>query len=304
MLVRMQEQLTRLRGLVAKHARIGRTPTAIPRVSIAMMREPTPPMPSLFTPMLCLVLQGAKEVMIGDRRLRYDPASCFIASLDLPASGRILQASPDKPYLSVTLALDRKALAELLPDVPARAGANGAGFAVSPVTAELIDAWFRFLTLLDAPVDIAVLAPLIEREILYRLLAGPQGHVLRQIVSADARLSQVHQAITWIRAHYDEPIRIGRLAKLAGMSEASFHRHFKAVTAMSPLQYQKRLRLQHARRLLITNEDAARAGYAVGYESASQFSREYARLFGAPPSRDAERLQRDAATLEDSGAIA
>ena len=300
----MQEQLNQLRAIVARHGRIGRQPTPIPRVTIAMMGQPTPPMQGLFEPMLCLVLQGAKEVMIGERRLRYDPASCFVASLALPVSGRIVQASREQPYMSVTLALDRKGLAELLPDVPARAGANDEGFAVSPVTPALIDAWWRFLQLLDAPHDIAVLAPLIEREILYRLLAGRQGHVLRQIVSADARLTQVHQAITWIRTHYDKPMRIERLCKLAGMSAASFHRHFKAVTAMSPLQYQKRLRLQHARRLLIGNEDAARAGYAVGYESASQFSREYARLFGASPARDALRLQRDAGALGDASAMA
>ncbi len=281
-----------------------RMPTPIPRVTIAMALEPTPPKPGIFEPMLCLVLQGAKEVTIGDRKLRYDPACCFIASLDLPASGRIVQASRDNPYMSVTLALDRKGLAELLPDVPPRIGTDSAGFAVSPVTPSLIDAWSRFLELLDAPHDIPVLAPLIEREIHYRLLAGPQGNVLRQIVGADARLGQVHQAITWIRAHYAAPMRIDRLAKLAGMSAASFHRHFKSVTAMSPLQYQKHLRLQHARRLLFTSEDAARAGYAVGYESASQFSREYARLFGAPPARDALRLRRDADALDDAQAIA
>lgn len=301
----MQEQLSQMRSLVAKRAGAGiRTPTSVPRLTIAMALEPTPPTPGIFEPMLCLVLQGAKEVTIGDRMLRYDPACCFIASLDLPASGRIVQASRDKPYMSVALALDRKGLAELLPDVPAHTGADGAGFAVSPVTPALVDAWWRFLQLLDAPHDIPVLAPLIEREIHYRLLAGPQGNVLRQIVSADARLGQVHQAITWIRTHYDEPMRIDRLAKLAGMSAASLHRHFKAVTAMSPLQYQKRLRLQHARRLLITSEDAARAGYAVGYESASQFSREYARLFGVPPARDALRLRRDAPALGDAEAMA
>jgi AraC-like DNA-binding protein len=253
--------------------------------------------------MLCLVLQGAKEVMIGDRRLRYDPATCFIASLALPVSGRIARASRDEPYMSATLALDRKTVADLLADVPSNGNAGGAGFGVSPVTPTLLDAWSRFLQLLDAPQDIPVLAPLIEREILYRLLAGPQGDTLRQIVGADARLNQIQLAITWIRAHFDESMRIDRLARLAGMSPASFHRHFKAVTAMSPLQYQKNLRLQHARRLLISNEDAARAAYAVGYESASQFSREYARLFGAPPARDALRLQRDVAAFGE-GTIA
>jgi transcriptional regulator GlxA family with amidase domain len=170
------------------------------------------------------------------------------------------------------------------------------------VTPQLLDPWLRFLSLLDAPQDIPVIAPLLEREILYRLLQGPHGGVLRQIARADSRLCQVRNALAWIRTHYDQALRIGDLARMAGMSAASFHRHFKAATAMSPLQYQKSLRLQHARRLLIANEDAARAGYAVGYESASQFSREYARLFGAPPARDAVRLRGDGAALEELAA--
>ncbi|MDB5468112.1 MAG: transcriptional regulator, partial [Phenylobacterium sp.] len=163
----------------------------------------------------------------------------------------------------------------------------------------LVDAWLRLLSLLDRPRDIRVLAPMLEREILYRLLQGPQAEVLRQVARADSRLSRVRRAIAWIRAHYDQQLRIAALAELAGMSPASLHRHFKAVTAMSPLQFQKSLRLQHARRLLMADQDAARAGYAVGYESASQFSREYARLFGAPPTRDAMRLRGDAAALAE-----
>jgi AraC-like DNA-binding protein len=297
-LVPMQEQLSQLRDLAVRHSGGRRTETAIPRVAINLARETSRPLPGLFEPMLCLVLQGAKEVMIGERRLRYDPASDFIASLELPASGRIVEASSERPYIAVSLALDREGLVALLPDVPVQAEVQAAGFAVSPVTPQLIDPWLRFLSLLDSPQDIRVLAPLLEREILYRLLKGPQGGVLRQVVRADSRLSQVRQAIAWIRTHYDRPLRIGALAGLAGMSAASFHRHFKAATAMSPLQYQKSLRLQQARRLLIANEDASRAGYAVGYESASQFSREYARLFGAPPARDAVRLRGDGAALE------
>jgi AraC-like DNA-binding protein len=241
--------------------------------------------------MLCFVLQGAKEVAIGDRRLRYDPGSYFIATLDLPASGQIVEASPERPYICVTLALDHDVIAELVPDMPGRPEGHGAGFAVSPVTPPLLDSWGRMLALLDAPHDVPVLAPLIEREILYRLLQGPQGGVLRQIACADSRLAQIRAAIAWIRAHYDASIRIETLADLAGMSAASFHRHFKAATAMSPLQYQKKLRLQEARRLLVARADATHAAYSVGYESASQFSREYARMFGAPPARDAERLR-------------
>jgi transcriptional regulator GlxA family with amidase domain len=161
-------------------------------------------------------------------------------------------------------------------------------FAVNPVTPELLDAWLRLLRLLDAPQDIAVLAPLCEREILYRLLQGPQGAIVRQIARADSRLSQVRRAIALIRDQFDRPLRVEALAEEAGMSPASFHRHFRTATAMSPLQYQKSLRLQEARRLILAGRDVAAAGFAVGYESASQFSREYARLFGSPPSRDAK----------------
>jgi transcriptional regulator GlxA family with amidase domain len=155
----------------------------------------------------------------------------------------------------------------------------------------MLDPWSRLLALLDAPEDIAVLAPMLEREILYRLLQGPQGDALRQIARADSRLSQVRRSVEWIRTHFDEAIRVDTLAEIAGMSPASFHRHFRAATAMSPLQYQKVLRLQEARRLMVVSASTTQAAHRVGYESASQFSREYTRMFGVPPSRDAERLR-------------
>lgn len=293
MLAVMSDPLSQLRALAWRHATGPRTPTALPRVTLNLGCSPTPLQPGLFEPALCLVLQGAKEVTIGGRRLRYDPASYFIATLDLPVSGRVVEASPEAPYMSASLALDRELLAALASAVPPgdRTDAQASAFAVSPVTAELLDPWLRLLSLLDAPRDIPVLAPLLEREILYRLLQGPQGGVLRQIARADSRHAAVRKAIGWIRAHYDRPLKVGELAYLAGMSAASFHRHFKSATAMSPLQYQKNLRLQEARKLLMAHQDAARAGYAVGYESASQFSREYARLFGASPARDAGRLR-------------
>jgi AraC-like DNA-binding protein len=304
----MDEQLNQLRAVAARHVAGPTTETPIPRVAISTGRQTTAPLPSLYNPMLCVVLQGAKEVMIGNRLLRYDTASYFIASVELPASGRVVQASFDQPYIAVRLSLDRESLAALLPEVPvqaeAQAEAQAAGFAVSPVTPQLLDPWLRLLRLLDTPRDIPVLAPLIEREILYRLLSGPQGGVLRQAVLTDSRLSQIRQAIGWIRTHYNQALRIEALAALAGMSPASFHRHFKSATAMSPLQYQKHLRLQQARRLLIASDDASSAAYAVGYESASQFSREYARLFGAPPARDALRLRSDAAALADIASAA
>ncbi|HEX4508028.1 MAG TPA: AraC family transcriptional regulator [Alphaproteobacteria bacterium] len=292
----MRERLTELCALVERHAVGRRFQTPIPRLIIGVSRERTGILPGLYEPMLCLVLQGAKEVMIGDRRLRYDPASYFVTSMELPVSGQIVRASADQPYIAVSLALDWEAIAALLPEVPAMAEAPSASFGVSPVMPELLDPFLRLLALLDAPRDIPVLAPLFEREILYRMLQGPQGGVLRQIALASGRLSQIRQAIGWIRTHYDQPLRVGTLAGLAGMSAASFHRHFKDATAMSPLQFQKNLRLQHARRLLVSDHDAARAAFAVGYESASQFSREYTRMFGAPPARDAMRLREAAAT--------
>jgi AraC-like DNA-binding protein len=291
----MREPLTELCALVGRHAVGRRFQTPVPRLIIGISREKTGILPGLYEPMLCLVLQGAKELMIGERKLRYDPASYFIASMELPMSGQIVQASAEEPYIAVSLVLDWQVLAALLPDLPATADVQAASFGVSPLTAQLLDPFHRLLGLLDSPRDIPVLAPLFEREILYRLLQGPQGGVLRQIALASGRLSEIRQAITWIRMHYDRPLRIDALAGLAGMSTASFHRHFKDATAMSPLQFQKNLRLQHARRLLVANHDAARAAFAVGYESASQFSREYARLFGAPPARDATRLRDEAA---------
>lgn len=296
----MQEHLENLRALASRHAGEGTVNTAIPSVAITVARQTTQPVIGMFQPRFCLVLQGAKEVTIGERRLRYDPNNYFIASLEVPASGCIIEASAAHPYVGLSMGLDAERLAALLTDVPERADGDTSSFAVSPVTTELLDPWVRLLRLLDTPADIAVLAPMIEREILYRLLQGPQGGALRQIAHADSRLGQVRRAIGWIRDHFDQPLRVDALAALAGMSTASFHRHFKAATAMSPLQFQKNIRLQQARRMLVTKQDAARVGYAVGYESASQFSREYARQFGLPPARDAVRLRNGAVATEAS----
>lgn len=295
----MEAHIETLRVLATRHAGPGTVETAISNVAITLARQTTPRAIGVFQPRFCLVLQGAKEVTIGEQRLRYDPSNYFIASLEVPASGCIIEASASHPYIGLSMALDPDALAALITDAPARTDGETVSFAVSPVTTQLLDPWLRLMALLDAPRDIAVLAPMIEREILYRLLQGPQGSALRQIARSDSRLGQVRRAIAWIRDHYDQPLRIEALAELAGMSAASFHRHFKAATAMSPLQYQKCLRLQQARRLLIANQDATGAAYAVGYESASQFSREYARLFGLPPARDAMRLRSDGSGLND-----
>ncbi|WP_395332157.1 AraC family transcriptional regulator [Novosphingobium sp. BL-8H] len=287
----MQDRLTALCDLAIRHADAPAA-ASIPRVGFHVAQEAAATAsPVLYRPMVVMVLQGAKRVLIGERELRYDTASYFVGSVDLPASSCIIEASTGTPYVAVSLALDQQCLADLMAGNPGAASRETMGFAVSPVTPQLLDAWSRLIGLLDTPADIPVLAPLAEREILYRVLQGPQGDLIRQAARVEGRLAQVRQAIEWIRTNFDRPLRTEILAEVAGMSVASLHRHFRKATAMSPLQYQKALRLQEARRLLIAQSDAARAGFAVGYESASQFSREYTRMFGAPPARDAVRLR-------------
>ncbi len=284
----MHDSLTELRGIVSRHTPGRYQSSVLPRVALYKDGAAPQPVSGVYQPMMALILSGAKEIAIGDRRLRYDPASYFIATVELPASGCVKLDQPNEQYLAVSLDLDSDQLASVLSEVDVPSPTAEPAFAVNPVTSELLDAWLRLLRLLDAPQDIAVLAPLCEREILYRLLQGPQGAIVRQIARADSRLSQVRRAIALIRDKFDRPLRVEALADVAGMSPASLHRHFRTATAMSPLQYQKSLRLQEARRLILAGRDVAAAGFAVGYESASQFSREYARLFGSPPSRDAK----------------
>ena len=288
----MRDTLDQLRDIVDRHAVRPRQPSALPRVGLYKDEAAPQPVSGVYLPMMALILRGAKEIAICDRRLRYDPASYFIATVELPASGCVRLNQPDESYLAVSLDLDGDRLAPLLTQAADAPPAAEPAFAVNPVTSELLDAWLRLLRLLDTPQDIAVLAPLCEQEILYRLLQGPQGPMLRQITRADSRLSRVRRAIALIRAHYDQPVSIEALAEHVGMSPASLHRHFKSATAMSPLQYQKSLSLQEARRLIASGREVAAAAYAVGYESVSQFSREYARMFGAPPSYDANRPAR------------
>jgi AraC-like DNA-binding protein len=285
----MSEALQELIEIAGRHACGRRTGTAIPRVLISRSEVATPSQPGLCEPSALFVLQGAKSVLIGDRALRYDPASYFIYAVDTPATGQLLEASAACPYLAIGFTFDVQAIAELLVDREPAVG--GDSFATCPVNDDLLDALRRMMRLLDRPAEIPVFAAMLEREILFRLLQGPQGAKLRQLARADSRLSQIRRAIAWIRAHYHQPIQVGHLAELAHMSNAAFHRHFKAATAMSPIQYQKQIRLLEARQLLIARPgNAARVAFAVGYESASQFSREYARQFGSPPARDAARL--------------
>ncbi|MBA3940722.1 MAG: AraC family transcriptional regulator [Sphingopyxis sp.] len=292
----MQDRLDAMCAQVMPHAVSPYYETPVPRLVVATQCAPTSGVATVYEPVTCLILQGTKQVVIGDRVLRYDASSYFVASLDLPAVGRVVEATPDKPYIAAALRIDRSALADLIAGMDPGAIGNAprgdlAGFAVASVTEELVEAWAGLLSLLDRPGDIAMLAPMREREILYRLLQGPLGAQLCAVAQEDSRLSRVRRAILWMHDHYEKMLPTATLAEIAGMSVASFHRHFKAATAMSPLQFQKTLRLHAARRLLAGGAEASRAAYSVGYESASQFSREYSRAFGLPPSRDAERLR-------------
>ncbi|WP_369063423.1 AraC family transcriptional regulator [Burkholderia gladioli] len=300
----MERYLSELREGLLRHAQGRRTDTAIARVSLSRGQATTGPLAGLYEPMLCLVVQGAKRVIVGDRVLDYDPGNCFVTAVEVPATGRIVEASRQRPYLAIGLVFEPAIVTELLAHLPqVRDGDAGASFAVEPVSAALLDAWVRMIRLLDHPAEIPALAPLIEREILFRLLQGPHARVLRQIARADGRLYRIRRAVARIRTRYDQPLRIEELAELAGMSLATFHRHFKAVTTLAPLQYQKIVRLQQARRLLmIENRAVTEAAFAVGYESASQFSREYARQFGASPAQDVARLRSAAAVFDEAAA--
>jgi AraC-like DNA-binding protein len=233
---------------------------------------------------------------VGDRTFQYDPATYFVMSVDLPAVGAVHPSETSAPYLAISLTLDPIIIANLLSDIPKPSGGGlfSSGFSVAPVTPELLDAWLRMMRLLNRPNEIAGLAPAYEREILFRVLQGPQGWMLRDIATPDTALSRVSVAIDWIRRNFARQIRIEALADMAALSVSAFHRHFKAVTALSPLQYQKRVRLLNARSLLIAGQgNATTISFDVGYESPNQFSREYARLFGLPPSKDLAKATND-----------
>ena len=287
------DRVAQLSTLIDRHVvGTGICSTAMPRVSLIRADAPSTPTPAVYEASLCIIAQGSKRVSIGEHSVVYDAAHYLLVSVDLPLVGHVLDASPERPYLCCKIDLDAAMLADLM-------ASEGGGVArtdlpvlgVYPGDPDLIDAACRLVGLLDRPDTIRALAPLIEREILYRLLTGPHGPMLRHVATAGSHLNQVSRAIAAIRRRFDAPIRIDDVAAEAGMSSSSLHAHFKAITRMTPLEYQKQLRLQEARRLMLTEgATASTAGFAVGYESPSQFSREYRRLFGAPPRADIERL--------------
>ena len=273
----------------------GRHETAIPTLRFYRFSQPTEPAHVLQEPAVYVVVQGRKQVMVGDETYVYDPSQYLAVSVDLPALGNVVQATPNEPYLCLTLSVDPRDLAALIVEAgqqSPRDDHDGRAIYVSRLDAPLLDALLRLVKLLDTPRDVHVLAPLVLREINYRLLATEQFGRLAQLAIGDGRLRRVSGAIAWIKEHFAEPLQIDALAKRVNMSPSALHTHFKAVAAMSPIQYQKRLRLQEARRLLLTGATSAEgAAYQVGYASASQFSREYARLFGQPPRRDVDQLR-------------
>jgi AraC-like DNA-binding protein len=245
--------------------------------------------------MINLILTGSKTMTVGERTFRYDPATYFVMSVDLPAVGSVHPSEGGEPYLAVSLTLEPAMVANLLADLPKPSGGElySSGFSVAPVTDELLDAWVRMLRLMETPDDIPALAPSYERELLYRVLQGPQGWMLRDIGAPGTALSRIGVTIRWIRENFTAPLKVETLASMAALSISAFHRHFKAVTALSPLQYQKRIRLLHARSMLIAGEGTTTSiAFDVGYESPTQFSREYSRFFGLPPSKDTRQIAR------------
>lgn len=284
-----------LRDAIARHApRDGTFDCAIAGAKLIRCSAPTMPMPVIYEPTVCFVAQGRKRASLGESVLHYDPAHYLLASVGLPVMGSVVEASAAHPYLCLQLDLDPAVLAELALKFPRAAAADSvaSGLTLGRTTPALLDAATRLVSLLDTPDDIEALGPLATREILYRLLTGPSGGVIRAMTQADSRQGQIARAILWLRANFTQVCRIDEVARVAGMSRSAFHEHFKAVTAMSPLEFRTQLRMQESRRLMVADGlDAASAGYQVGYDSPSQFSRDYSRLFGSPPAQDARRLR-------------
>jgi len=269
--------------------------------------SPTELLHSVYTPAFCVIAQGSKEVFLGEERYQYDPAHYLLTTVELPVVSQVLEASKEQPYLSMRLQLDPTLVGSVLVEanVPLPPGQGDVkAMDVSPLDASLLDAVVRLVRLLDSPTEARILAPLVTREIVSRLLMGAQGARLRHIAVLGGYTHCMSRAVDLLRKYFTQPLRMESIAQELGMSVSGFHHQFKAVTAMSPLQFQKRLRLQEARRLMLGEHlDAASAGYRVGYDDAAHFNREYKSLFGLPPMRDVERLREAASTSTIQAAV-
>ncbi len=266
----------------------------MPGIILARSSRLTEHVHSVFTPAFCVIAQGCKEVLLGDEVFRYDSGHYLISTVDLPIVSHVVEASPERPYFSFRLNLEPSVVASVMMEAEIKikkGDASVKAMDVSPVDATMLDAVVRLVRLLDSPDEIQVLAPLVTREIVYRLLRGAQGARLGHLMTSGDR-RRISKAVGHLREHFHEPLRIENIARELGMSVSGFHHHFKSVTAMSPLQFQKQIRLQEARRLMLGEDlDAASAGFRVGYEDPSYFSRDYKKQFGAPPQRDIARLR-------------
>ena len=290
-------------GLAARIARWtgdrNRLDTPIQGLTLHRWETPTEPTSYMLAPSICLIGQGRKRLFLGEDSYVYDAHRFLITSVDLPVVTQIIEADRQKPYLGLTMELDLRVIAQLMLDnniASSHLPRDRLGIAVSEVSRPLLDAFNRLLDLLGQPNDIPALAPLIKQEIFYRLMTGEQGPRLRQITAIGNHGYKIARAIDWLKGNFSKPVKVEELARKSGLSVSAFHNHFRSMTAMSPLQFQKRMRLNEARRLMLTEHiDASRAAYEVGYESPSQFSREYSRLFGAPPMRDIKNLVQDTA---------
>ncbi len=274
--------------------------TAIPGLKISRWTQPTPPTSYTHKPSICLIAQGKKQVLLGEDSYIYDSNHFLISSVDLPITANIIEADEQHPYLGLIMELDLQEISQLIVESefsfqPVKEAQKG--IAVGTLSESLLDAFYRLMHLLDEPETIKILAPVIKREIFYRLLMSEQGQRLNQTVTNGSHSHQISKAIDWLKNNFVKPLSVGDLASYSGMSKSAFYTHFRSMTSMSPLQFQKKLRLSEARRLMLTeNLDAMATTYRVGYESPSQFSREYSRLFGAPPSKDIKAL-REATTV-------
>ncbi len=269
--------------------------TGIPGLKLSRWENTTEPTSYTHKSSLCMIAQGSKRVLLGEETYYYNKNSFLISSVDLPVVANIVEASPDKPYLGIIMELDLQEISQLIIDSGlsfSHSRQASSGMAVSDVSLSLVNSFQRLLDLLDEPENIKVIAPLIKREIFFRLLQTNQGERLQQMVTAGSHSHQISKAIDWLKHNFSEPLSVTELASNSGMSKSAFHNHFRSLTSMTPLQYQKRLRLNEARRLMLNeNLDALASAFKVGYESASQFSREYSRMFGLPPARDIKNLR-------------
>lgn len=297
----MDRLVVNLRDKIQQHISLGESVEFYPGYSVFSVTGTNCPVTVLYKPMLCLVLQGSKEVSVGDQVFTYKPGDYFINSVELPISTRIIESSLSQPYISISINFNPDKLAQIITEtkVSNLKGSSDECFLLSRADEKLLEPLSRMLDLFKNPDDVMFLAPMVDREILYRLLRGEHSDILRQISGNDFRVNKVREVINWVKDHFNESMTIKDLMEQAGMSQASLHRHFRSATGMTPLQYQKTLRLQEARKLLVEGKEVSETAYEVGYESPSQFSREYARMFGRAPSLDAKRLNDLGASVYD-----